>query len=261
MFRGAVEVSLPKTLVIQRMQSCSQQLSIGDLPSIKGVSFDTRWSLHPPPLAASISQLAHNLDPHWLSLHTPWHPASYRRPHSFITWHIPTELRDPSYWDAWLTLADPSAAFTTEHLGYVGDLTLPILDNFLGEQGSGSHAALMAIALEQKHEQEQQQPEDQGAGMSPAATKPPTSVGIEKASFSTPITYVTLSYNMEVKKRLSSRGARWLFTRSRARRIAGGRMDNEVYILDDEGDLVAIMQLVHMIIKLEKAVARGSTKI
>ena len=134
-------------------------------------------------------------------------------------------------------------SFKTEHLGFVGDMTLPILDDFCGDETSGSHAASIAAGIAQKRDR------DNGVIREPS---------VDAGSFSTPITSVTLSYNMEIKKQLPAEGTRWLFSRSRARRILNGRMDNEISILDEGGDLVAVVQQVHQVIDLHKALGKTS---
>ena len=148
-----------------------------------------------------------------------------------------SQLRDPSFRDCWLTPSDPSFAFKTEHLGFLEDMTLPILDDFGGENGTRSHAACIAAGLDQKRDREQ--------GIIRVAE-------MDSGSFSTPVGSVTLTLNLEFKKELPFEGARWLFSRSRARKIKDGKMDNEVLILDEHGELVAIVQQVHQLVDLTK---------
>ncbi|KAA6408982.1 MAG: hypothetical protein FRX48_07326 [Lasallia pustulata] len=208
---------------------------MGNFPSSRGIFFDTRWSLSPAPAEASIPRLASDSDPLWISYLCPWHPEGFRRPQSYVKFFVPMELGDPSYRDTWLTPSDPSFAFKTEHLGFVGDMTLPILDNFCGESGTGSHATCIKLGLEQKRHREH--------GIERAADA-------ESGAFTAPMIWVTLSFNMEVKKRLPPEGTRWLFSRCRARLIKDGRMDNEILILDEHGQLVAIVQQVVQVIDL-----------
>ena len=211
---------------------------MGNFTSLRGISFDTRWSLTPRPAEASINQLATDSDPRWISYQCPWHPNGYRRPQSYVKFYMPFAFRDPSFRDSWITPSDPSFMFQSEHLGFVGDMTLPILDNFCGEGGIGSHAACLAAGLEQKKNREQ--------GVVEIADG-------ESASFATPIVSVTLSLNLEIKKALPTNGVRWLFSRSRARQIQDGRMDNEIVILDEHGQLVALVQQVHQLVDLRRS--------
>lgn len=118
-------------------------------------------------------------------------------------------------------------------------MTLPILDNFCGNKGYGSHSATIAAGMQQKQERDR--------GLLPEPD-------VDSGAFTTPITSVTMSFNMEIKKRLPVDGTKWLFTRSQARCIANGRMDNEIHILDEGGDIVAIVQQVHQVVDIQKAV-------
>ena len=212
---------------------------MGDFPSLQGISFDTCWSIMPKPAEASISLLATDSDPRWISYLCPWHPHGHRRPQSYVKFFTPFQFRDPSFRDSWITPSDPSFAFKSEHLGFVGDMILPILDNFCGEGGVGSHAACIALGQEQKRNREQ--------GIAEVADAE------SAASFTTPIVSVTLSMNLEIKKRLPSEGVRWLFSRSRARQIQDGRMDVEVILLDEHGRLVALVQQVNQVFDLRRS--------
>ena len=210
---------------------------MGNFDLLRGVSIDTGWSLTPKPAEVTIPQLATDSDPRWISYQCPWNPQGYRRPQSYVKFYVPFEFRDPSFRDCWLTPSDPSFTFKSEHLGFVGDMTLPILDNFYGERGMGSHAACVAAGLQQKRNREQGIEE---------------SVDEESGSFTTPIASVTLSLNLEVKQRLPTEGVRWLFSRCRARKIQNGRMDNEIVILNEQGQLVALLQQVHQLVELSR---------
>lgn len=211
-------------------------VSVGNFDTISGVSFNTGWVLSPKPAAASIKLLGCDSDPGWVSYQCPWHPEGYRRPQSYIKFFVPLELRDPNFRDSWITPSDPAFAFRNEHLGFIGDMTLPILDNFC--DGVGSHTATIAVCAEQKRDREN--------GTIPVADA-------ESGAYATPLAPVTLSLNMEIKKQLPAEGTRWLFSRCRAREIKNGRMDNEIIILDGDEQLVAVVQQVFQVFDLAKA--------
>ena len=209
--------------------------SVGNFDTIRGVSLNTGWTLSPKPAPASIELLGRDSDPGWVSYQCPWHPEGFRRPQSYIKFFVPLELRDPGFRDSWITPSDPAFAFKNEHLGFIGDMTLPILDNFC--DGVGSHTSTIALCLEQKR--------DRQNGTVPVADA-------ESAAYATPLTSVTLSLNMEIKKKLPAEGTRWLFSRCRAREIRNGRMDNEIMVLDRHEQLVAIVQQVFQVFDLTK---------
>lgn len=74
--------------------------------------------------------------------------------------------------------------------------------------------------------------------------------------------YPTVLLNLDVKKALPEEGVEWLFVRVRAKRIENGRMDLEVVVLDEEGDLVAVSDHVCLILSAERNMKRsGQSKV
>jgi len=67
--------------------------------------------------------------------------------------------------------------------------------------------------------------------------------------------YPTLLLNLEIKKVLRPEGVEWLFVRVCAKQIKNGRMDLEVVIMDESGDLVALSQHVSLVVGAERNVA------
>ena len=68
--------------------------------------------------------------------------------------------------------------------------------------------------------------------------------------------YPTVLLNLEMKKVLPPHGVEWLFVRVRAKQIKSGRMDLEVVILDDGGELVALSQHVCLIVGADRNLAK-----
>ncbi|KAK6225702.1 hypothetical protein QIS74_01749 [Colletotrichum tabaci] len=64
--------------------------------------------------------------------------------------------------------------------------------------------------------------------------------------------YPTLALNLDVKKALPAEGAEWLFIRSMAKVIRNGRLDLEVTVLDESGDVVALSTHVNMVLPAER---------
>jgi hypothetical protein len=79
--------------------------------------------------------------------------------------------------------------------------------------------------------------------------------------------YPTLLLNLEAKKVLPPEGVEWLFVRVRAKQIKDGRMDLDVVIQDESGDLVALSQHVCLVLGAErnmaerKQIGQDSTKL
>ena len=74
--------------------------------------------------------------------------------------------------------------------------------------------------------------------------------------------YPTVLLNLEVKKALPEEGVEWLFVRVRTKKIENGRMDLEVVVLDEGGDVVALSNHVCLILSAERNTKKsGKTKI
>ncbi|KAI1655136.1 thioesterase-like superfamily-domain-containing protein [Daldinia decipiens] len=76
--------------------------------------------------------------------------------------------------------------------------------------------------------------------------------------------YPTVALSLDVKKALPAEGVEWLFSRVRAKLIKNGRMDIEVIIADETGEVVALSHHVVLIVDAERNMAArrtGQTKI
>lgn len=62
--------------------------------------------------------------------------------------------------------------------------------------------------------------------------------------------------NLEIKKALPAEGMEWLFSRVGSKEIRNGRMDLEVTILDESGEIVALSTHVALIVGAERNMIR-----
>lgn len=210
---------------------------MANLQVSRGLSFESGWKLDPPTIEASISSLAADCDPRWVSYQTPYHPESFRRVQSYVKFYVPYKLQQSHIRDHWITPADSGVSFTTEMLGFLLDLSLPIIDNYLPNESTGGQMASIAAGLEQKKDRE--------AGI--AKVIDPSS-----GAFESPAVYLSLSTTMEIKKTLPARGVKWLFMRAYAKEIKNGRMSMEVVIVDESLELVALSQQLCPLVELSR---------
>lgn len=68
--------------------------------------------------------------------------------------------------------------------------------------------------------------------------------------------YPTILLSLDIKKVLPPEGVEWLFVRVRSKQIKHGRMDLEVVIMDEGGDVIALSQHVSLIVGSERNVAQ-----
>lgn len=225
--------------VSQKGKDCMMGfVTITNMLLSRGFSFTTSWKLDPPPIQASVSALAKDNDPRWISYQTPYHPESFRRVQSYLKYFVPYEMQEPSIRDQWITWSNPQTTFTNETLGFVLDISFPILDNFYPEVSTGGQAATVAAGLEQKRERE--------AGITKV-------IDASSGSYRAPAMITSLSTSIEIKKLLPPEGTKWLFLRAQAKEIKNGRMSMEVLVFDEHMELVALSQQLCPIIDLTRA--------
>jgi acyl-CoA thioesterase FadM len=71
--------------------------------------------------------------------------------------------------------------------------------------------------------------------------------------------YPTLLLNLDIKKPLPEEGVEWLFVRVESKVIKNGRMDLEVVIMDENGEVVALSQHVAFAVSAERNLAERKT--
>lgn len=70
-----------------------------------------------------------------------------------------------------------------------------------------------------------------------------------------PFWYPTLLLNLDVKKALPEEGVKWLGVRVQMKKIKNGRMDLEVQVIDEEGELVALSHHVGFVLDAARNMA------
>ncbi|OAQ60217.1 thioesterase family protein [Pochonia chlamydosporia 170] len=71
---------------------------------------------------------------------------------------------------------------------------------------------------------------------------------------------ITLTMDIEYKRRLPEDGLRWVFTRASTKMLHGGRMDVDVTICDEDMELVATSQQVILVLGAQKKFRNGKEK-
>ncbi|KAH7199013.1 thioesterase-like superfamily-domain-containing protein [Fusarium flagelliforme] len=76
-----------------------------------------------------------------------------------------------------------------------------------------------------------------------------------------PFWYPTLVMNLDIKKLLPKEGVEWLFIRTEARKIDQGRLDLQVSVLDQEGDLVAVASHINLVLSASRNLGNKTAKV
>ncbi|KAF2200022.1 hypothetical protein GQ43DRAFT_397387 [Delitschia confertaspora ATCC 74209] len=70
-----------------------------------------------------------------------------------------------------------------------------------------------------------------------------------------PYWYPTLLLNMDVKKLLPPEGVEWLGVRIQVKKIKNGRMDLDIHVIDEEGDIVALSHHIGFVVHASRNTA------
>ncbi|CAL8576990.1 hypothetical protein XPA_002848 [Xanthoria parietina] len=217
-------------------------LTQSNLGTEQGISLQTGWSLHPPPLpllSSTTAALKSDRDPNWTRARRL---STFRKAAARTECYLPRHGQlAPAMADEWIRLAD-GGRFTQTALGFVVDQFPQIV-----EMHPDASAAATASSSG-----------DQGAdGDGRGGRSREEEEAMRRTKW-----YPTVLLNLEVKKALPEEGVEWLFVRVRAKRIQNGRMDLEVVVLDEEGDLVAVSDHVCLIVGAERNLKRsGQSKV
>lgn len=133
--------------------------------------------------------------------------------------------------DEWICFSQPGEKFKQESLGFVVDQFPQIVEIYPGTSPSSSTPATKTV--------------DEVAD------------GGRKRETKKPNWYPTILLNLDVKKELPEEGVEWLFVRVRAKKIEKGRMDLEVVVLDEGGELVAVSNHVCLILSAERNTSKS----
>ncbi|TVY90689.1 hypothetical protein LAWI1_G004446 [Lachnellula willkommii] len=184
-----------------------------------GVSFSTSWSLNPAPSPVSLARLSENKDENWC-LQPEMPFAAFRKATAKTEFYLPRGgQKDRNKADEWIRLRS-GEKWTNSSLGFVADTWPMPIEAFLREENSSNGG---------------------------------------KTERTRTMWYPTLLLNLDVKKALPDEGVEWLSVRVEAKAIKNGRMDLEIVILDEGGDLVALSHHVALAVPAERNIAERNT--
>ena len=132
--------------------------------------------------------------------------------------------------DQWMCLEEPRGRFTNEALGFVADMFPQMVEGFNEEDDP--------YLVREKGVVEKLQKD-----------------GRRWARY----WYPTVTMNLDVKKALPDEGVEFLFCRTSAKMIRNGRLDLEVVVLDEGGELVAVSNHVVMVLSAGRNLAARSS--
>ncbi|KAI9757117.1 MAG: Geranylgeranyl transferase type-1 subunit beta [Chaenotheca gracillima] len=223
---GRQTSTIQVTLVQDGRDEVTAFLTNSNIHTESGLTAQTNWRMEPAPAPVDLSKLREGTDAQWqLMKQLPF--ANFRKATQRIKFHFP-KAGPPhrSIGDEWITFQS-GEKFTNESLGMVSDTWPQLIENY-----------------------REISPYDiQGKPMDQATNGPP--IIPSGATYWFP----TLLLNLDVKKALPPGGVEWLFVRVRAKQILNGRLDLEIIILDDVGDIVALSHHVCFVLDASRNLA------
>ena len=212
-------------------------LTQSNLAKEVGMSLDTAYALHPsPPAPPSAEALRDGFEPNWVLAEKKF--SKFRKAGGHVKTYLPRQGQvGQALIDQWLSFEN-GEPFTQEALGYLVDTFPQIMESANGQE-------------DLENEMKELQAQSSGALGCEAERPGESRAALDKAQWAH-FWYPTVTLNMDIKKLLPSEGVEWLFSRVRAKRIKDGRMDLEVTVLDEEGDIVALSTHVALIVGAER---------
>lgn len=205
-------------------------VTMSNLARESGLTLPTSLTLYPPPPGpANLELLAReSRDDHYVL-----QPPFAFRAAQHIRVYLPRADKQAkgrakkSYVDQWVRFwpEGREGRWTNDALGYVVDMFPQIVEEYLlpREEESSAGAASSRTVTQRR----------------------------PQANF----WYPTLSLNLDVRRALPEEGVEWLFVRVGSRVIRNGRMDLEVLVLDEAGEVVATSTHQGLIVGTERNVA------
>ena len=148
--------------------------------------------------------------------------------------------------DQWLRPTNAQERFTQENLGYISDAFPQIIETVYSASELNNASSTTTDADSQQR---------------PSPTTSTSEKEADDKSHWARFWYPTVVLNIEFKKALPGEGVEWLFSRVRAKKIEKGRMDLEVEIRDQGGEVVALSQHVALILGAERNMSGRGAKL
>ena len=215
-----------------------------NLTTEAGLSLETAFSLHPPPLPIqSTDALRRDEEPNWVLTEKKF--TKFRKAGRHVKTYLLREGQvGQALIDQWLCF-ESGERFTQEALGYLVDTFPQIMES---ANGQGDLA------------KEMRQLQAQNAGASDVQESGPIGTGLDKSQWAQ-FWYPTVTLTIDIKKALPVEGVDWLFSRVRAKQIRNGRMDLEVTILNEDGDILALSTHVALIVDAKRNMVRNANSV
>ena len=220
-------------------------IRMADLLAPGKVSVPTQWQLFPPPTPATIRSLESDEDPDWISWRTPYSAISYRGDQPYIQFAIPVKRLSLNTIDQWVTpdwldKASPDGPVrTNEMVHFVLDNCMPVLNDLMGSSHGRLLYDLVVAAGRAQREARRTGRSDEIWGE-----------GLDESSMF-PYIISTMAIATEIKNLLPDEGVKRMFMMVTAKSLKDSRMDLDITMLDEGGELMALGHQLVQVVPIE----------
>ena len=214
-------------------------ITMTNLSTESGLTLDTSYSLHPPPLPADLALLtSQGEDSNYMLRHGEPFPK-FRRAAMNVQMYLVKPSARPvdrakSIGDQWIRfvpLQKPDGRWTNDSLGFLVDLFPQIIEQYINPIAEDAAVTETDMDRLRKIVKENE----------------------PKARY----WYPTLVLNLDVKKLLPEEGVDLLFVRVQAKTIRNGRFDLDVSVWDQQGEMVAHSMHASLVLDASRNITRS----
>ncbi|KAF3481778.1 uncharacterized protein GIQ15_04537 [Arthroderma uncinatum] len=210
-----------------RREEVAGYITISHIASEEGPTMQTAFALTPAPPAVDFNQLARTGESgEWKRFEVAF--ASMRKASRQVEFYAPSVpgMMKRGFIEQWARFAPYGKVerWTDETLGFLADMFPMMLESFDEKP------------WEKKAREKKEKEEEKDGKISP------------KGKF----WYPTILLNLDIKKKLPAEGVEWMYSRVQTKRLQNGRMDLDVIIMDEKGELVALSNHVALVIGAER---------
>ncbi|EZF32421.1 hypothetical protein H109_04562 [Trichophyton interdigitale MR816] len=223
-----------------RREEVAGYITVSHIASEEGPSIERAFALTPPAPAVDLKQLASTgRSGEWNGFKVAF--GSMRKASRHVEFYAPSTsaMVSRGFVEQWARFAPYGKVgrWTDETLGFLADMFPMMLESFDDKPWD-------------KRSKEEKEKEKYVVGKD------------GKLSPKGKFWYPTILLNLDVKKKLPAEGAEWLYSRVQTKKLHNGRMDLDVIIMDEKGEVVALSNHVALVIGAERNLSarKGSGK-
>ncbi|PGH00834.1 hypothetical protein AJ79_08085 [Helicocarpus griseus UAMH5409] len=212
-------------------------ITVSNLDAEEGPSLRTGYEMHPRPQSVDLTRLGGEGYGDWQRFHIAF--SAMRKASQHVEFYTPVrtgERAKAGLVEQWVRFAPygKRGRWTDVTLGYLADMFPMMLETFDERPWGDGDMKKGAVA---------------GSGSG--------EVGVREKSGNQMATYwyPTVLLNIDFKKKLPAEGVEWLYSRVQTKVLRNGRMDLDIVLMDEKGEVVALSNHVALIVSAQRNIS------